>query len=116
MQCLQDQHTTNDAKVTKTDQQKHPERDIPRQYQHDVGTDNEHFICQWIEDCTEAGDIAKALGDPAIEAIGDTRGQKDRQRRGIPAVMQEKDQYRHGADTRQGQKIRKLMKQKYTRV
>jgi hypothetical protein len=30
--------------------------------------------------------------------------------------MQEKDQYRHSTDTRQGQKIRKLMKQKYTRV
>jgi hypothetical protein len=30
--------------------------------------------------------------------------------------MQKKDQYRHGTDTRQGQKIRKLMKQKYTRV
>jgi hypothetical protein len=30
--------------------------------------------------------------------------------------MQEKDQYRHGADARQGQKIRKLMKQKDTRV
>jgi hypothetical protein len=30
--------------------------------------------------------------------------------------MQEKDQYRHGTDTGQSQKIRKLMKQKYTRV
>ena len=103
MHPLQHQNATYDPKVSETDQQQEPERDITRQGQHDIGADNQHLVCKWIKNRAQTRYGIKALRNPSIEPISDAGDNKDNKCRPITAFIQEQDQDRYRTDPKKRQ-------------